>query len=262
MALSSRPHTSLAADLTVAQLLSIVRDNGSSLSEPCIYLTLRQKHKDSKEDLQNQSSSKSASKIYLSRYSSIDSTLEVFSKGGGLAVLAKHLPLVYPDSTIPVPQIEKSPVQEQSDADWVKIEPNNDIYDELDDGTSSVPPRPVPTTPQVPPHSLAAFGLFLRLPGYSEVLLRDKKRAQSLLRLALGVTDDGDGGDILSSSLSLSLPTLPFQVLKNLLDDTPPTTDDGLLLRRTSIEVGAVHLLLNCLAIFTHQAGQDGKTLF
>ena len=112
----------------------------------------------------------------------------------------------------------------------------------------------------MPPHSLAAFGLFLRLPGYSEVLLRDRKRAQCLLRLALGVTDDGEGGDVLSSPLATSLPTLPFQVLKQLLDDTPPTTDDGLLLRRTAIEVGAVLLLLNCLAIFTHQTGHNEGT--
>jgi baculoviral IAP repeat-containing protein 6 len=51
-------------------------------------------------------------------------------------------------------------------------------------------------SPSVPPHSLAAFGLFLRLPGYAEVLLRDKKKAQCLLRLVLGVTDDGEGGNV------------------------------------------------------------------
>ena len=48
--------------------------------------------------------------------------------------------------------------------------------------------------PSIPPHSLIAFGLFLRLPGYAEVLLKERKKAQCLLRLVLGVTDDGDGG--------------------------------------------------------------------
>ena len=48
--------------------------------------------------------------------------------------------------------------------------------------------------PSIPPHSLVAFGLFLRLPGYAEVLLKERKRAQCLLRLVLGVTDDGEGG--------------------------------------------------------------------
>lgn len=46
----------------------------------------------------------------------------------------------------------------------------------------------------IPPHSLVAFGLFLRLPGYAEVLLKEKRKAQCLLRLILGVTDDGEGG--------------------------------------------------------------------
>ena len=59
--------------------------------------------------------------------------------------------------------------------------------------------------PVVPPHSLLAFSLFLRLPGYAEMLIRgdskiaqlvhlQEKRAKYLLRLALGVTDDGEGG--------------------------------------------------------------------
>ena len=55
---------------------------------------------------------------------------------------------------------------------------------------------PVGTTAAIPPHSLGAFGLFLRLPGYAEVLLREHKKAQFLLRLVLGVTDDGDGGEL------------------------------------------------------------------
>ena len=55
--------------------------------------------------------------------------------------------------------------------------------------------KPAPAlVPTIPPHSLVAFGLFLRLPGYAEVLLKERKRAQCLLRLVLGVTDDGEGG--------------------------------------------------------------------
>lgn len=197
----------------------------------------------------------------LLNYRSIESSLGVFSAGGGLAVLARHLPLVYPDSGRPLSFVEKSPSPEQTDADWVKLETNDDIYEALEEGrTYTSSPKTSTPPPYVPPHSLAAFGLFLRLPGYAEVLLRDKKRAQCLLRLALGVSDDGEGGEVLSSPLAVSLPTLPFQVLKQLLDATPPTTDDGLLLRRTTIEVGAMLLLLNCLAIFTHQTGQNEPT--
>ena len=54
--------------------------------------------------------------------------------------------------------------------------------------------RVVLSQPSVPLHSLVAFRVFLRLPGYADVLLRRRKQAQCLLRLLLGVTDDGDGG--------------------------------------------------------------------
>jgi len=192
----------------------------------------------------------------LLNYRSIESSLSVFSAGGGLAVLARHLPLVYPDPGRPSFFVEKSPSPEQTDADWVKLETNDDMVTYEDGRTNCSPKISIPV-PYVPPHSLTAFGLFLRLPGYAEVLLRDKKRAQCLLRLALGVSDDGEGGEVLTSPLAASLPTLPFQILKQLLDATPPTTDDGLLLRGTAIEVGAMLLLLNCLAIFTHQTGQN-----
>ncbi|XP_076233643.1 BIR repeat containing ubiquitin-conjugating enzyme [Calliopsis andreniformis] len=248
---SSHPNAPLPPQLTIAQLLAIAEDSGISLSEPCLHLILRQRNKDSKEDLAKQNDSE------LLNYRSIESSLGVFSAGGGLAVLARHLPLVYPDSRGPPPVPEKSPPPEPTCANWVKLENTGDIHEVLEEGGSTSSPRASSSAPYVPLHSLAAFGLFLRLPGYAEVLLRDRKRAQCLLRLALGVSDDGEGGDVLTSPLAASLPTLPFQVLKQLLDATPPTTDDGLLLRKTTIEVGAMLLLLNCLAIFTHQTSQN-----
>ncbi|KAG8233770.1 hypothetical protein J437_LFUL003841 [Ladona fulva] len=56
----------------------------------------------------------------------------------------------------------------------------------------------------------------------------------------------------MSSPLAPSLPTLPFEVLRRLLNSTPLSTDDGVLLRRRAVESGAVHLLLACLSAFTH----------
>ncbi|XP_054010480.1 baculoviral IAP repeat-containing protein 6 isoform X1 [Hylaeus anthracinus] len=248
---SSRPNTPLPPRLTIAQLLAIAEDSGISLSEPCLHLMLRQRNKDSTEDLAKQND------IELLNYRSIESSLGVFSAGGGLAVLARHLPLIYPDSRRPPPVAEKSPPPEQTYEDWVELEDNDNMYELLEVGGANSSTQTSSPAPYVPPHSLAAFGLFLRLPGYAEVLLRHRKRAQCLLRLALGVSDDGEGGDVLTSPWAASLPTLPFQVLRQVLDATPPTTDDGLLLRKTTIEVGAMLLLLNCLAIFTHQTNQN-----
>lgn len=60
--------------------------------------------------------------------------------------------------------------------------------------TQPVKPMLTPSGPAtIPPHSLAAFGLFLRLPGYAEVLLKEQKKARFLLRLMLGVNEDKDG---------------------------------------------------------------------
>lgn len=58
--------------------------------------------------------------------------------------------------------------------------------------------------------------------------------------------------DIFSLPVAVVLPTLPFCVLRRLLDITPLTTDDGLLLRLNFVDVGALHLVLGCLAVFTH----------
>ena len=60
-------------------------------------------------------------------------------------------------------------------------------------------------------------------------------------------------GDIVGSGVGGSLATMPFQVLESLLEATPLTTDDGLLLRRMCLESGALHLILACLAALSHQ---------
>ena len=44
------------------------------------------------------------------------------------------------------------------------------------------------------------------------------------------------------------------EFFRQLLDSAALTTDDGMILRRMVIEVGAMHLVLNCLGIFTHQS--------
>ncbi|XP_075222220.1 BIR repeat containing ubiquitin-conjugating enzyme isoform X2 [Lycorma delicatula] len=275
------PEGALPGNLTLGQLLSILQDHGISLSTPCITLTVKQTpnltNNSSNAPTANSSSSKDTSNENveiledLLSAQSLPTALQVFTQQGGLALLAQHLPPVYPETLlhfgIPDRTSSLGLASDQTDSEgWVKVEVTDDIYEDLDyvcvgvqgQGTSTVGPGKRSTasdfmnSPTIPVHSLAAFGLFLRLPGYAEVLLRDKRKAQCLLRLTLGVTDDGEGGDILTCPVASSLPTLPFEVLRQLLESTPLTTDDGVLLRRTGLETGALHLLLACLAIFTH----------
>lgn len=47
------------------------------------------------------------------------------------------------------------------------------------------------------PHVVVCFGVFLRVAGYAELLVtQDRRQAQWLLRLAMGVTTDALGGKL------------------------------------------------------------------
>ncbi|XP_062126380.1 baculoviral IAP repeat-containing protein 6 isoform X3 [Drosophila sulfurigaster albostrigata] len=241
------PDILLAGDATISQVLATLKDAGHSLSAPCLTLNLVPQCSLGDEVAESKKTKAACTEP-------LSSPLQRFSSSGGLSLLAHYLPTVYPEhigrkTTAVAAEKEKSPPL----SDWVKLEPNDEIYEDLED-TICEPTAKQITVSSVPQHSLAAFGLFLRLPTYSDVLLRDKQRAQCLLRLVLGVTGDGDGNDIYSLSLAPSLPTLPFEVFRQLLDSMPLSTDDGMLLRRVVIDVGAMHLVLNCLGIFSHQS--------
>ncbi|XP_058811824.1 baculoviral IAP repeat-containing protein 6 isoform X3 [Topomyia yanbarensis] len=246
------PHGLITSDATISQILAMLKSVGISLSTPCINLNLIEaKNKPDIELTCDSSSSSTASPLLKAAdFIPLPSPLQIFSSRGGLSLLAHFLPTVYPESPKNQQQLgdkDKSPPGNE----WVKVEQNEEIYEDLDDFLAESLPK-TQAISAVPQHSLAAFALFLKLPAYSEVLLRDKVRAQCLLRLILGVTGDGEGNEIYSLALSSSLPTLPFEVFRQLLDSSPLTTDDGVLLRRMVIEVGAIHLVLNCLSIFTH----------
>ncbi|XP_072565882.1 dual E2 ubiquitin-conjugating enzyme/E3 ubiquitin-protein ligase BIRC6 isoform X5 [Paramormyrops kingsleyae] len=194
--------------------------------------------------------------------SPIQSPLQVFAGMGGLALIAERLPMLYPDviQQVSAPVVPSAPQEKPKDSDqfeWVTIEQSGELVYEAPESIATEPP-PVKSSVQpmspIPAHSLAAFGLFLRLPGYAEVLLRERKHAQCLLRLVLGVTDDGEGSHILQSPSANVLPTLPFHVLRALFSSTPLTTDDGVLLRRMALEIGAIHLILACLSALSHHA--------
>ncbi|XP_041105893.1 baculoviral IAP repeat-containing protein 6-like isoform X2 [Polyodon spathula] len=192
----------------------------------------------------------------------IQSPLQVFAGMGGLALIAERLPMLYPDviQQVSAPVVGSTTQEKPKDSDqfeWVTIEQSGELVYEAPETIAAEPPpikSPVQTMSPIPAHSLAAFGLFLRLPGYAEVLLKERKHAQCLLRLVLGVTDDGEGSHILQSPSANVLPTLPFHVLRTLFSTTPLTTDDGVLLRRMALEIGAIHLILACLSALSHHA--------
>ncbi|XP_064112985.1 baculoviral IAP repeat-containing protein 6-like isoform X2 [Macrobrachium nipponense] len=254
----------LPTTLTVAQVMAALRHEGHTpASHVTFTLTNRRDHNREGE---------TGREALLLCTEPLPSTLHVFTSQGGLSLLAQHMSLLYPDTGQQHPASNGCVRSSNGDKgemvvenDWVSLEMNDyesaNVFDYLVmGGGSSGSPGPVGgstvsllTLPSIPPHALGAFTLFLRLPGYAETLLKDTHKACCLLRLALGVTDDGDGGDIVGSGVGGSLATMPFQVLESLLEATPLTTDDGLLLRRMCLESGALHLILACLAALSHQ---------
>ena len=120
------------------------------------------------------------------------------------AVVPQVISPIVPSTTLEKPK-------ESDQFEWVTIEQSGELVYEAPETIAAEPPPPpinkqqlqgqasssssssVQTMSPIPAHSLAAFGLFLRLHGYAEVLLKERKHAQCLLRLVLGVTDDGEG---------------------------------------------------------------------
>ncbi|CAL4062959.1 unnamed protein product, partial [Meganyctiphanes norvegica] len=257
----------LPSNLTVAQVMACLRHEGHA---PASHITLTLTNR---REQNHRGDSENINEAMLLCTDPLPSTLHVFTSQGGLSLLAQHMSLLYPDTGQQHSSTSGSVRNGNGDKgetvvdnDWVSVEMNDyesagNVFDYLVmGGGSSGSPGPVGggtvsllTLPSIPPHALGAFTLFLRLPGYAETLLKDTHKACCLLRLALGVTDDGDGGDIVGSGVGGYLATLPFQVLESLLEATPLTTDDGLLLRRMCLESGALHLILACLAALSHQ---------
>ncbi|XP_060536619.1 baculoviral IAP repeat-containing protein 6 [Cylas formicarius] len=245
LAFSEQP---LPLTLNLGQLLRMIETKGAANDWPYIHLTICQSKGNDDKNYNQEALEMTNEQL------PVCSALQVFSSMGGLALLAEHLPSLYPEA-IRMPTVEKNN-SEQSDSDWIKVEECDDIYEDIEEtiGGASSPSKSSGGISHIPPHSLTAFSLFLRLPGYAEVLLKDSKKALCLLRLMLGVTDDGEGGDIFQSAVATSLPTLPFEILQKLYDSTPLCSDDGRLLRGISVTTGVVQLLLACLGILTHHS--------
>ena len=61
---------------------------------------------------------------------------------------------------------------------------------------------------------------------------------------------------ILSSPVATSLSTLPFQVLRVLFQNSAQASDKGVVVQRVAVEVGAIQLVLLCLAVLSHHQPQ------
>ncbi|XP_071961824.1 dual E2 ubiquitin-conjugating enzyme/E3 ubiquitin-protein ligase BIRC6-like isoform X2 [Antedon mediterranea] len=286
------PNQALPSKLTLGQLMVLLKQRGLDAGFSHLHFTMKltgkliATHSAKMNSVDDSSSDNNKSPddlndaipdAVLLDTPALPSFLHVFASMNGLALIAEHLPMLYSETPRPEIATSSSVIEKNADdqikGEWLPSEMGGGMESGIEEnwfqymeetnqgGSTTNNSLPLSSTTThlghniaIPAHSLAAFGLFLRLPGYAEVLLKEHKKAQFLLRLILGVTDDGEGGHILSSPQASCLPTLPFSILITLLHGSPLTTDDGVLLRRMTLDIGALHLVLACMSILSHYA--------
>lgn len=160
---------------TLAQLLRNLMDRGISCGSSFLTLSCR--------TVEGKNSDDSPSTLTL-----LLTPLDVFAQHDGLAKLSMQLPChTISPSAVPPSRDELGDLDTSQTHQWPSYPTRLPLP------LVSLPASVLST---VPAHSLVAFGLFIRLPGYDKVLLQDRLRARYLLRLLLGAKQDGNGGKI------------------------------------------------------------------
>ena len=113
----------------------------------------------------------------------------------------------------------------------------------------------------MPAHAFIAFGLFLKIPGYASVMLRQRRKAQCILKLLLGATSKEENE---ASEFSLGLSTMPFESLRELLSDAVRHADTvrSSQLTEFMFEHGILTLLLAILSTLSHHPHKQKEPHF
>ncbi|KAG8233771.1 hypothetical protein J437_LFUL003842, partial [Ladona fulva] len=147
----------LPRELSLAHLLAALQQRGYTKGEPKITLWIDKSPTAAEDDIERKAGRKGEAKVRkeeakvrkeeakarkLLEVKALPSPLLVFTQQGGLALLAHHLPLIRPDALLrlspPDTRImsggQSSQQQPPSppdgiDTEWVKVEPNEDIYE-------------------------------------------------------------------------------------------------------------------------------------
>ncbi len=109
----------------------------------------------------------------------------------------------------------------------------------------------------MPPHSFVAFGLFLKIPGYAKCMLKNRKQAQSILKLLLGETGRRNNGE---DEFGLSLSIMPFVALKDLLATSKTSVENALV--QFLYENNLLTLLLAILSLLSHHSSRQKSPHF
>ncbi len=98
----------------------------------------------------------------------------------------------------------------------------------------------------MPAHAFLAFGLFLKVPYYSEILLKNKKQAQCLLKLLLGSSSRLNNNN---DEFNIGLSTMPFTSLNELLNSPNSQID---MICQYIVDNQLLTLILSILSTLSH----------
>ena len=164
--------------------------------------------------------------------------LEEFSNQGGLSILAQHMTILYPDMSRQSPAPPSGNLNKSGSAANTPL--TNSIINAANltsgSGLLSMQQNTAAALNNVAPHTLGAFTLFLRLPGYAESLLQEPAQAKALLRMALGVQENGK-----DSLRPDSIATVVYTHLNKVLKNHPVNSVEG---KNSSSTVRRVSVLL------------------
>ena len=216
--------------------------------------------------LTNEMDEESLSNCDLGDLSELSSTpLDAFVKCDGLIVLAECLPTLMPFIHEPLLNItdkdkasqfsEQAPKTSPDFVDYVIMNESDEPF--VDDLYNDIPSGPSNASSQIsskfkkismPPHAFIAFGLFLKIPGYATVMLRNRRQAQCILKLLLGSSRNKE------EDFGLSLSTVPFISLRDLLNDLKVSPDSVLKQNVTTFifENRILTLILSILSSLSH----------
>jgi baculoviral IAP repeat-containing protein 6 len=191
------------------------------------------------------------------------SPLDEFVKCDGLTILAERLPIFMPFIHEPLLSVtdkdrisasfehisKTSPdfvdyvIMNESDEPFV-----DDIYNDMPISNNGLSQSCKLKKINMPPYAFIAFGFFLKIPGYAKIILRDRKQAQSILKLLLGANKSKD------DEFGLSLSTMPFESLRELLSDAKISSDSNMKFELNNFftENSILTLILSILSSISH----------
>lgn len=271
----------IRSEYTLGKVLHLYLSKSKQKSVQDLTLIVQLAYNNQTENNEN-TDSDSDSETYNDDYYQIPTPLDAFVKCDGLIVLAERLPILMPFIHEPLlnvtdkdrllnsqyctdSQQSQQPKTSPDFVDYVIMNESDgpfvdEMYNEMPISTGACSSLQSNKLKKItmPLHAFIAFGLFLKIPGYATVMLRNRKQAQCILKLLLGANRNKE------EDYCLSLSTMPFLSLKDLLNDTRISVDTEFKLNLTNFifDNRILTLILSILSNLSHHPHRQSAPHF